>query len=110
MSPRSGPDGSTFHASSATRTTVRVEHRHHRRRAPWPGEVPVPRRRPGEARGRVCFDEAMDFSVVIGNWPDRPPEEALHTAAIADRLRFRELWIGETDTWDAFALASAIGL
>ncbi|GAB3970688.1 LLM class F420-dependent oxidoreductase [Actinoallomurus acanthiterrae] len=52
----------------------------------------------------------MDFSVVIGNWPDRPPEEALHTAAIADRLRFRELWIGETDTWDAFALASAIGL
>jgi probable F420-dependent oxidoreductase len=53
---------------------------------------------------------AMDTSVVIGNWPDRPPEEALHTAAIADRLRFGELWIGETDTWDAFALASAIGL
>jgi probable F420-dependent oxidoreductase len=52
----------------------------------------------------------MDFSVVIGNWPDRPPEEALHTAVIADRLRFGELWIGEADTWDAFALASAIGL
>ncbi|GAA4639866.1 LLM class F420-dependent oxidoreductase [Actinoallomurus vinaceus] len=52
----------------------------------------------------------MEFSVVIGNWPDRPPEEALHTAAIADRLRFGELWVGETDTWDAFALASAIGL
>ncbi|MEV5751245.1 LLM class F420-dependent oxidoreductase [Actinoallomurus sp. NPDC052308] len=50
------------------------------------------------------------MSVVIGDWPDRPPEEALHTAAIADRLRFGELWIGETDTWDAFALASAIGL
>jgi probable F420-dependent oxidoreductase len=53
---------------------------------------------------------AMDTSVVIGNWPDRPAEEALHTAAIADRLRFGELWIGETDTWDAFALASAVGL
>ncbi|MCO5969963.1 LLM class F420-dependent oxidoreductase [Actinoallomurus soli] len=52
----------------------------------------------------------MDTSVVIGDWPDRPPEEALHTASIADRLRFGELWIGETDTWDAFALASAIGL
>ncbi|MCO6011588.1 LLM class F420-dependent oxidoreductase [Actinoallomurus purpureus] len=52
----------------------------------------------------------MDLSVVIGNWSDRPAEEALHTAAIADRLRFGELWIGETDTWDAFALASAIGL
>lgn len=52
----------------------------------------------------------MDISVVVGNWLDRPPEEALHTASIADRLGYGELWIGETATWDAFALATAIGL
>lgn len=43
-------------------------------------------------------------------WPDRPPEEALHTAVLADRLGFGELWIGESGTWDAFALATAVGL
>ncbi|MGH3378471.1 MAG: LLM class F420-dependent oxidoreductase [Actinoallomurus sp.] len=43
-------------------------------------------------------------------WLDRPPEEALHTAVLADRLGFGELWIGETGTWDAFALATAVGL
>jgi probable F420-dependent oxidoreductase len=52
----------------------------------------------------------MDISAVVAMWPDRPPEEALHTAVLADRLGFGELWIGETGTWDAFALATAIGL
>lgn len=52
----------------------------------------------------------MDISAVVGMWLDRPPEEALHTAVLADRLGFGELWIGETGTWDAFALATAIGL
>jgi probable F420-dependent oxidoreductase len=52
----------------------------------------------------------MEISAVVGMWLDRPPEEALHTAVLADRLGFGELWIGETGTWDAFALATAIGL
>jgi probable F420-dependent oxidoreductase len=52
----------------------------------------------------------MDISAVVGMWLDRPPEEALHTAVLADRLGFGELWIGEMGTWDAFALATAIGL
>ncbi|MFB9837750.1 LLM class flavin-dependent oxidoreductase, partial [Actinoallomurus acaciae] len=52
----------------------------------------------------------MDISAVVGMWLDRPPEEALHTAVLADRLGFGELWIGETGTWDAFALATAVGL
>jgi probable F420-dependent oxidoreductase len=54
--------------------------------------------------------ERMEISAVVGMWLDRPPEEGLHTAVLADRLGFGELWIGETGTWDAFALATAIGL
>ncbi len=53
---------------------------------------------------------AMDLSAVVGMWLDRPAEEALHTAVLADRLGYGELWIGETATWDAFALATAVGL
>jgi probable F420-dependent oxidoreductase len=49
-------------------------------------------------------------SVVLGYWQDRPPLEALDTARLADRLGFEELWIGEMATFDAFALATAIGL
>jgi probable F420-dependent oxidoreductase len=52
----------------------------------------------------------MRISAAIGNWLDRPPEEALHTAVLADRLGYEELWIGEIDTWDAFSLATAVGL
>jgi probable F420-dependent oxidoreductase len=52
----------------------------------------------------------MEISAVAGMWLDRPPEEALHTAVLADRLGYDELWIGETGTWDAFSLATAIGL
>src|SRR4051794_31928832 len=53
---------------------------------------------------------SMDISAVVGMWLDRPPEEALHTAVLADRLGFDELWIGQAGTWDAFALATAVGL
>jgi len=50
------------------------------------------------------------LSVALGLWQDRPPEEALLTAKAADRLGYRELWVGEMATYDAFALATAIGL
>jgi alkanesulfonate monooxygenase SsuD/methylene tetrahydromethanopterin reductase-like flavin-dependent oxidoreductase (luciferase family) len=50
------------------------------------------------------------LSAVAAQWADRPPEETLHTAALADELGYPELWIGETATYDAFSLATAIGL
>ncbi|MCG2623424.1 LLM class F420-dependent oxidoreductase [Arthrobacter sp. I2-34] len=48
--------------------------------------------------------------MTLGLWQDRPAEEALETAAAADRLGYSELWIGEMATYDAFSLATAIGL
>jgi probable F420-dependent oxidoreductase len=50
------------------------------------------------------------LSVALGLWQDRPPADALATAQLADELGFPELWIGEMATYDAFALATAIGL
>jgi probable F420-dependent oxidoreductase len=50
------------------------------------------------------------LSVALGLWQDRPPANALATARLADELGFPELWIGEMATYDAFALATAIGL
>jgi probable F420-dependent oxidoreductase len=52
----------------------------------------------------------MELSVVVAGRPDRPAEEDLHTASLADRLGYRELWVGEGFVWDSFALATAIGL
>jgi probable F420-dependent oxidoreductase len=52
----------------------------------------------------------MELTVVVAGRPGRPPEEDLQTAAVADRLGYRELWVGEGFVWDAFALATAIGL
>ncbi|MQA83673.1 MAG: LLM class F420-dependent oxidoreductase [Streptosporangiales bacterium] len=50
------------------------------------------------------------ISAGVGLWLDRPPEDALHTAALADELDYPNLWIGEMATYDAFALATAIAL
>jgi probable F420-dependent oxidoreductase len=52
----------------------------------------------------------MQLSVAVASEPDVPPEEELRTAALADRLGYSELWIGEGWVWDAFALATAIGV
>jgi probable F420-dependent oxidoreductase len=49
-----------------------------------------------------------NLGVSLGLWQDRDPLEALATARAADELGYRELWIGEMATWDAFALATAI--
>ena len=52
----------------------------------------------------------MKISVVAAaREDDRPPEEALHTASLADRLGYPEVWLGEGPTWDAFVLAAAVG-
>jgi probable F420-dependent oxidoreductase len=42
-------------------------------------------------------------------WLDRPDEEALDVALAAREARFDTLWIGEMATYDAFALATAVG-
>ncbi len=50
------------------------------------------------------------ISVVVPFWPDRPPEENLEVARVADRLGVDEIWVGEMATYDAVALATAIGV
>jgi probable F420-dependent oxidoreductase len=52
----------------------------------------------------------VEISVVVSSRPERAPEEDLRTGLVADRLGFRELWVGEGWVWDCFALATAIGL
>lgn len=60
--------------------------------------------------GRVTLALAMEITVVIASRPDVPPEEELRTAVVADRLGYRDLWVGEGWVWDSFALATAAGL
>jgi probable F420-dependent oxidoreductase len=53
----------------------------------------------------------MDISVVAASREDdRPPLEAVRVGLLADRLGYPEVWLGEGPTWDAFALATAIGV
>ncbi|MFE0025974.1 LLM class F420-dependent oxidoreductase [Amycolatopsis sp. NPDC059021] len=56
-------------------------------------------------------NEDAEISVVVaGREDERPPEETLAVAGLADRLGYRHLWVGESGpTWDGFALAAAIG-
>jgi probable F420-dependent oxidoreductase len=49
-----------------------------------------------------------DLAVVLPYWFDRPALEALDIARNAERLGYRELWIGEMATFEAFALAGAV--
>jgi probable F420-dependent oxidoreductase len=43
-------------------------------------------------------------------WLDHPDEEAVHIAQAASRAGLTGLWIGEMASFDAFALASGIGI
>src|ERR671914_1653290 len=52
----------------------------------------------------------MEISVAVATRPDVPLEEELRMAALADRLGYGELWVGEGWVWDSFALATAIGV
>jgi probable F420-dependent oxidoreductase len=49
-------------------------------------------------------------SVVLPYWLDRPAEEALAIATAAEGAGLERLWVGEMATFDAFALATAIGV
>jgi probable F420-dependent oxidoreductase len=53
---------------------------------------------------------APDLQVVAPFWLDRPAGEAVEIAAEASRNSLRTMWVGEMATFDAFALATAIGL
>jgi probable F420-dependent oxidoreductase len=46
---------------------------------------------------------------VLPFWLDRPDEEAISIALEVQRAGFGTLWIGELATFDAFALATAVG-
>jgi probable F420-dependent oxidoreductase len=48
--------------------------------------------------------------VALPFWLDRPDEEALDVARATGEVGFDTLWIGEMATYDAFALATAVGL
>ncbi|MEU0545276.1 LLM class flavin-dependent oxidoreductase [Nocardia sp. NPDC005978] len=49
------------------------------------------------------------LSVSLPLWQDRDPLDALAVAAAAADLGYDRLWIGEMATFDAFALATAVG-
>lgn len=49
------------------------------------------------------------LSVSLPLWQDRDPLDALLVAEAADKLEYDRLWVGEMATFDAFALATAVG-
>jgi probable F420-dependent oxidoreductase len=51
-----------------------------------------------------------DLGVALPYWLDRPDEEAVEIALVAERAGIGAVWVGEMLTFDAFALATAIGL
>lgn len=52
----------------------------------------------------------MGYEVVLPFWLDRPDIEAMDVAQAASVAGFDAVWIGEMATYDAFALATAVGL
>jgi probable F420-dependent oxidoreductase len=52
----------------------------------------------------------MEVGAALGTRSNVPPEEELRMATLAERLGYRELWIGEGWVWDSFVLATAVGL
>jgi probable F420-dependent oxidoreductase len=50
------------------------------------------------------------LEVVAPYWLDRPDTEVLEIALAAQREGFETMWLGEMATFDAFALATAVGL
>jgi probable F420-dependent oxidoreductase len=50
----------------------------------------------------------MRYSVVLGQWLDRPLEADLQTALLADRLGYEQLWVPEMAKADSPAMAARI--
>lgn len=53
---------------------------------------------------------SRQIEAVLPFWLDRPDQEAVRIAQAASQAGLTGLWIGEMATFDAFALATAIGL
>jgi probable F420-dependent oxidoreductase len=53
---------------------------------------------------------SAELGVALPFWLDRPDPEAVEIALAAERAGIETVWIGEMATFDAFALATAIGL
>jgi probable F420-dependent oxidoreductase len=51
-----------------------------------------------------------ELGVVMPFWLDRPEEEAIEIAVAAERSGIDTAWVGEMASFDAFALATAVGL
>jgi probable F420-dependent oxidoreductase len=51
-----------------------------------------------------------ELGVALPFWLDRPDEEAVEIALAAEQAGIETVWIGEMATFDAFALATAIGV
>jgi probable F420-dependent oxidoreductase len=51
-----------------------------------------------------------ELGVVMPFWLDRPDEEAVEIALAAEEAGIETVWVGELGSFDAFALATAIGL
>lgn len=51
-----------------------------------------------------------ELGVVMPFWLDRPDEEAVEIALAAEQTGIETVWVGEMASFDAFALATAIGL
>ncbi|OBJ47063.1 LLM class F420-dependent oxidoreductase [Mycobacterium sp. 1423905.2] len=50
------------------------------------------------------------YEVALPFWLDRPNREAMEVAVAAAESGFGAIWVGEMATYDAFALATAIGM
>ena len=72
------------------------------------GRQAVDARTVSVARTRLRVRSPRATSVVLGEWLDRPIEADLAVAVEADRLGYREVWIGEMAKLDAPAMAAAI--
>lgn len=53
---------------------------------------------------------SRELGVALPFWLDRPDEEAVEIAVAAERAGIESVWVGEMHSFDAFALATAIGL
>ena len=53
---------------------------------------------------------SAELGVALPYWLDRPDEEAVEIALAAERCGIETVWVGEMATFDAFALAAAIGV
>jgi probable F420-dependent oxidoreductase len=53
---------------------------------------------------------SRELGVALPFWLDRPDEEAVEIAVAAQRAGILSVWVGEMRSYDAFALATAIGL